>query len=262
MSRFLRTLFTSPFTLTPTALLFGGLFYRAFPVFAINVDSVYALWEPSAAPYAVGGIAGGILTAIVLAVLVLPVWTAGAPARAEKRAETERQRAELLEQIAAENSRREAEDQRRWAEARLKPWRGILDAVGEGALAAEIEPIFAPKKDESPIHAERRQDIEVMVWLAQKAVVFSRDAAADPAVNQAKIHKFVDQVLRLAGQHNAWLKICDVADAGPVVAPVFKAQRAIYAPSLAAPYASREFVGFMAWLIDASVPTPSGIAAP
>ncbi len=249
----LRSVLLSPLILTPTALLFGGLFYRAFPQFAVNIDSMYAVWDENAAPYVVGGLAGGILTAIVLAA-VLPDWIAGAPHRAKKRADVEADERAAIEAIVAGNKRQADAEFRRWVTDCLLPWKQLLDSVGEGALIAEISTQFRENRAGANINdEERHQDYFMITWLTQKAVAF-RAAGVDDATAR-KIHRFLDQAFHIAGQRKAWRMMQEVPGAETVVAPFFRDQ----VTHLTNTWGGRHdvngaFTEFTAWAVNALAP--------
>lgn len=260
--RFIRFVFLTPAIIIPVSFLFGGMFVRVVPHFERLVDYTYGLWDADYAPIIVGVVSGVLLLVAVLDLFrgLHLAWKEGAPARAELKAKKAADARDIQDRILAANKRREEADYRSWAETRIKPWRGILERANEVGLVSEIEAMFAARKDsESTIQAERRHDLEIMKWLVEKSVCFYR---ADPVANATKIHTFIDHALGLAGKHNAWLALRSVPHADIVVGPVFAGQRAIYVPDSGMPHTSREFVGFLAWLVVANVPKATVVVAP
>lgn len=260
----LKRFFSHPALFIPCLVLIGSLAAVSDPDYAHFVDAhILKLWTPEAGPRIVNLLldACAVIAGSSLAFSCYRWWRSGAPERAVRRSEREREAFEMSERVAAAFKRREDEDYRAWVRGQIGPLIGLLERNGEAALVPEIEAMFANRKDgESQTLAERRHAIEIAQWLVVQAVRFSRDAAADPATNQAKIHQFVDRALMLANQHNAWLVIRDVADSAAVVAPVFAGQRGVYVPSTGLVPSSNEFVRFLAWLAEENAPKTPGIA--
>lgn len=239
MSR-LRSFLISPPFLIPTCVLLGGLLTRASPDYSAFVDRVYGLWMPEAAPSVVLALVTGLgMVAIGTLFLSLGDFFTGTPG------------VKIDKQPDHANAQKSPDEARAaWVAERLAPWRKFLEDHGELALLPEIEALFVDA-DGKPyltrtVEAPAR-DRKIMVWLVQKAVVFSHDGAAclDPSANQAKIHGFVDAAFRLASERDGWKDISKISDARSVVASIFSGQIAIYREQCAG---SRSFLDFALWL--------------
>lgn len=245
--RFLYRIVIHPAFFIPSLVLIGSLAAVSDPDYARLVDThVLKLWTPEAGPRivslliaAVAFIGGGSL-----AFSVFGWWRKGAPNRADRSAARERAAAELADQIAAGTKRKEEADYRAWAEQQIRPWRVYLRIVGEDSLIPEIEAMFAERKDgEAQSIAERRHATEIMIWLVEKAVVFAAGSVDDVAA--VKIHRFVEEAFRIAGEQGGWRRIMDVQGARQVVAPVFAGQAAIYRSQCGD---NQAFLDFAIWL--------------
>lgn len=238
MFKVLQYLLTSTVILVPTSFLFGGLWVRLSPHYDLWVDQVYSLWKPEAAPWVVGGVTGivSVLALIGFGRDLYSAWRAGAPDRAKKRADAEAAERARTEAITADIKRQEAVEFARWATERLRPWKALLDSVGEGAhfgvgegpLFAEISTRFRQNRYGGQCLAEERdQDCFMITWLTQKAVAF-RAAGVDDLVAAdlvaAKIHRFMEQAFRIAGQRKEWRKMQEVPGAETVVVPFYHSQ--------------------------------------
>lgn len=247
----LKRIFSHPAFFIPFLMAVGAFDAATNPDFAQFLSSfVLKIWESKAASlifdYSVYVLL--FIAATALERSVWGWWNSGAADRVARRAERERQSREIGERVAAENRRRDELDYRVWTEAQINPWRALLTEVGEAGLVSEIEAMFADRKDgESQTLAERRHALEIAQWLVEKAVAFSgaHASAADPAANEVKIHRFVEEAFCIAGQHDGWRRIKGVPGAREVVAPVFRGQAPIYRSQCGS---SQAFLDFALWL--------------
>lgn len=238
LSRLLRSIVIHPAFFIPALIALGAFEAATDPALCKELSALaLKLWTPTAAPWIFGC---AIFAALVVAAISLGFdladrWT-------KKPADP----AVDAEQPSA------AEVRQKWVSDRLAPWRAFLDHNNALPLFGEIEARFneRPPFATPPVEAEQ-QDRWLVGWLTEQAIGLSRIPLDDldqvtPDEHAAKIHCFVEEAFRLAGERDGWVTITRVPGAREVVAPIFRGQAAIYRSQCAG---SQEFLGFTIWLL-------------
>ncbi|MEK7632484.1 MAG: hypothetical protein AAB473_01700 [Patescibacteria group bacterium] len=259
MLKFLRFALASPFFLIPTCLVVGAFVSATDPDLAqILSAQAFKLLTPE-----VGPVVFQYAVYVLLAFAGFDVgwYLSGASAHAECREELEPLSGELFDELPDADAQLEVEEYSVWAEARMNPWRSLLEDVDESGLVGDIGSLFFPGEKESRDHAAHRQDIVMMLWLVGQAERFARQESADPAGNSRKIFRFLEQAFRVAGERNAWSVMRINPGSEIVLVPFFLDQeRGLTGTWGGSHDHTGAFTEFATWAASTTIP-PSGASA-